>query len=133
MAMGWLTVLKMVPWSDVISNAPVVADGAKKLWSAVAKKSAEPTPMPDAETAPDPDALNLAALQARLAVVEATAAGLHQQMLASTELIQSLAEQNTQLIQRMAAERARLAWLALVTLLLGLGLVAHVLWPGIGA
>lgn len=38
MAAGWLTVLKMVPWGDVIENAPKVAQGAKKLWSSVGKK-----------------------------------------------------------------------------------------------
>ena len=31
MAIAWLTVLKMVPWGEVINNAPKVADGAKKL------------------------------------------------------------------------------------------------------
>ena len=29
MAIGWLTILKTVPWTEVISNAPKVADGAK--------------------------------------------------------------------------------------------------------
>jgi hypothetical protein len=28
MAIAWLAVLKSVPWSEVISNAPKVADGA---------------------------------------------------------------------------------------------------------
>ena len=39
MAIPWLSVLKMVPWSEVISNAPKVAEGAKKLWTAVSRKS----------------------------------------------------------------------------------------------
>ena len=43
MAIGWLAVLKMVPWSDVIENAPKVASGAKKLWNSVGKKSAPGT------------------------------------------------------------------------------------------
>lgn len=30
MAIGWLAVLQMVPWSDVINNAPKVAEGAEK-------------------------------------------------------------------------------------------------------
>ncbi|MDP3225514.1 MAG: hypothetical protein Q8M96_20455, partial [Rubrivivax sp.] len=32
MAIGWMTVLKLVPWGDVIKNAPAVAEGARKLW-----------------------------------------------------------------------------------------------------
>ena len=40
MAIGWLTVLQSVPWSDVVRNAPKVAAGAKKLWDNVANKSA---------------------------------------------------------------------------------------------
>ena len=43
MPIPWLTVLQSVPWSDVISNAPKVAGGAKKLWDSVARKpAAEP-------------------------------------------------------------------------------------------
>ena len=38
MAAGWVTVLQMVPWGEVIKNAPKVADGAVKLWSSVTKK-----------------------------------------------------------------------------------------------
>lgn len=34
MAIGWLTILKSVPWAEVISNAPKVAEGARKLWNA---------------------------------------------------------------------------------------------------
>jgi hypothetical protein len=37
MAIGWLAVLQLVPWSDVISNAPKIAEGAKKLWIRWAK------------------------------------------------------------------------------------------------
>jgi hypothetical protein len=42
MAIGWLTVLKMVPWGEVIENAPKVAIGAKKLWDKVGRKPATP-------------------------------------------------------------------------------------------
>jgi len=45
MAIGWLTVLSHVPWTEVINNAPKVAEGAKKLWKSVSGKSAE-TPAP---------------------------------------------------------------------------------------
>ncbi len=107
MAIGWMTILQNVPWSDVIRNAPKVADGAKKLWRKVGGKGGEGeaaamTPSADADQAP---AAQLAALRAQ---IEA----LHGQMLASSEVIQALAEQNAQLIVRIETHRRRLLWLA---------------------
>lgn len=118
MAMGWLTVLKMVPWTDVISNAPVVADGAKKLWNAVAKKASNAGPDTGFASASSHESLgepSLMSLQIQLTATEAAVADLRQQMLASSELIKSLAEQNTQLIKRVEVNRARLLWLAAFT------------------
>jgi hypothetical protein len=119
MPIGWLTVLQTVPWGEVISNAPKVADGAKKLWNAVAKKP-RPDSAPVAEALPalSEEARAIAALQAQLAAVEAAAADLHEQMLASSELIQALADQNSQLIQRVEAHRVKVVWLAAATGLL---------------
>jgi hypothetical protein len=105
MAIPWLAVLKIVPWKEVISNAPAVADGAKKLWNNVGKKPAAPA-APASEV--------IAALQARLTATEAATADLHNQMLASSELIKKLAEQNTQLIKRVEANRLRVVWLTAV-------------------
>ncbi len=115
MAIGWLTVLKLVPWTDVIKNAPQVADGAKKLWQSVGNK-----PPPSAETTGTtvrltPEGQAIAALQARLLTLENATQDLHEQMLASSELIKSLAEQNTQLIRRAEVNRLRLLMLASVT------------------
>ena len=99
MAIGWLTVLQSVPWPEVISNAPKVAAGAKKLWQATVKKS------PAAKTS-EPTAL-----EARVITLETAVAELHAQMLASSELIKALAEQNAQLVQRVENHRRYLRWL----------------------
>lgn len=113
MAIGWLSVLKMVPWGDVIGNAPKVADGAKKLWTSVAGKPAPAAaPTPGAQPAVAPEAQSIAALQAQLASAEAALSDLHKQMLASSELIKALADQNTQLIQRVEVNRIRVVWLS---------------------
>lgn len=123
MAIGWLAVLKMVPWRDVISNAPAVADGAKKLWKSVAKKS-PPSAVGSASSAPrivsESQAVML--LQARVDALEALTTDLHSQMLASSELINALAEQNAQLVKRIEVNRVRLLGLAAVTVVLA-GLV----------
>lgn len=125
MAIGWLSVLKMVPWGDVIENAPKVAQGAKKLWSTVGKKpvpgDAFVSPQMPEQGAPDGQDAVLAALHAQVTALQVTVAELHQQMLQSSALIQSLAEQNTQLIARVELNRKRT--LALFLLLLGLGVV----------
>ena len=123
MAIGWLTVLKLVPWGDVIENAPKVAQGAKKLWHTVGKKPAPGVADTFTPTAPGQGALGgqdavVAVLQRQVAELQVTAAELHQQMLESSALIQSLAEQNTQLIQRVEVNRKRVLVLGVLTLVL---------------
>jgi hypothetical protein len=133
MAIGWMTVLKMVPWTDVISNAPVIADGAKKLWNAVARKSPSSGPSStDDQPALSPGTDTVATLQARLTAVEATALDLHQQMLASSELIKALADQNAQLIRRAEVHRVRLVRLAWATAILAIVVLANLALPLVG-
>ena|ERR1700741_3061334 len=91
MAIGWLSVLKSVPWEEVISKAPRVAEGAKKLWKSVSRTPPEPG------TAPP--------LESQLAHLRAAVNNLHEQMQASSELIKTLAEQNAELIRRIERNR----------------------------
>jgi hypothetical protein len=120
MALGWLAVLKNVPWGEVIDNAPKVAQGAKKLWGSVGKKVAPGTP---AASTPGQGASS--GQDQALAALQAQVAELHQQMLESSALIQSLADQNTQLIARIELQRKRLLALATCTLVLGVALVVQ--------
>lgn len=115
MAIGWSTVFKNVPWSALISNAPVVADGAKKLWKTVATKSPTPEPPPAGFAEQDADTL-----REQLAAVGSALSKLEEQMLASSELIKALAEQSTQLIQLVEANRSRMLWLTRATGILGI-------------
>jgi hypothetical protein len=124
MAVGWLTVLKLVPWGEVIKNAPAVADGAKKLWDTVGRKGARgrrdagseeptrPAALPD-------DATPVDRLQAQLTDAESEIAALHEQMQASSTLIKALAEQNTELIRRVETNRVRVLWLAALVVVFG--------------
>jgi hypothetical protein len=127
MAIGWMTVLKMVPWGDVIETAPKVAAGAKKLWTNVGKKKLSGATSSNGNTPSAAQALTgqeaIRALQTQVAELQATVAELHQQMFESSALIKSLAEQNTQLVQRIELNRKRLLVLAVVTMALGLSLV----------
>lgn len=106
MAIGWMTILKSVPWTDVIRNAPKVAEGAKKLWNNVGGKGGE------GEEAMNPSLDANQAPVAQLAALRVQVESLQDQMLASSELIQALAEQNAQLIVRIETHRRRLLWLA---------------------
>jgi hypothetical protein len=115
MAISWLTVLQAVPWSDVIRNAPRVAEGAKKLWSTVGRKRGRGSGAVIAERSSDPDL--------RLAELEAAVTELHAQMQASAELIKELAEQNAQLVRRIESNRRRTIVLALAVL----GLIVYLL------
>lgn len=120
MAIAWLSVLQLVPWGDVISNAPKIADGAKKLWSAAARRPAA-SDVVVASGQPDlsPQAQAVATLQAHLAAAEVALADLQAQMLASSELIKALADQNSQLIQRVESNRIRTLWLSAVVAVIG--------------
>jgi hypothetical protein len=112
MATGWLTVLKSVLWADVIGNAPKAPDRTRKLWNTVGKR---PPALGQAAASPHPvpasGAQAIAVLQARLAALESAASDLHEQMLASSELIKALADQNAQLVKGIEANRIRAGWL----------------------
>ena len=116
MAIGWLTVLQSVPWTEVISNAPKLAEGAKKLWNKAASNPAPQEAPPAAESqAASPESQAIAALETRARSLEAAITDLHGQMLASSELIKALADQNAQLVARVEAHRVRVLWLSVAT------------------
>ena len=122
MAIGWLTVLQSVPWSDVVRNAPKVAAGAKKLWDNVANKSAaNPDVAADGSgLAPEPAPATLEGLQQQVLSLQAASAHLQQRLIESSDLIGTLAEQNAQLIQGIQALRRRLFWQGAALVLVGL-------------
>lgn len=134
MAIGWLTVLKALPWSDVISNAPKVAEGAKKLWSAVPRRGPAPQAADEAPVGSADGDLQAAAAPAasrdemaeavavlRLGVthLDTSVGELQEQMVASSALIKALAEQNTHLIERVEAHRVRVLYLTVATAIVG--------------
>ena len=124
MAIGWFTVLQAVPWADVISNAPKVAEGAKKLWKSVGKKSVPPvTASAGKSVGLSPAAL----IDARLAATEAAVVALNEQMLASSALISDLADQNGQLMRHVDANWRKTRWLCLASGIIGAVLAVSVM------
>jgi ABC-type transporter Mla subunit MlaD len=120
MAVGTLltTVLQNVPWSDVVANAPRIADGARKLWHKVGRgkqASEADAAVPRSEAALG----DLPAVQAQVRALEADVARLTEEMAASSSLLKALAEQNAVLIERIEQNRRRttvIAWVAAVAL-----------------
>lgn len=130
MAIGWLTVLQSVPWTEVVSNAPKVAAGAKKLWNAVGRKPSAGAQVANAtQAALSPEARAIAALTAHVSELETATKELQEQMLASSELIKALAEQNTQLILRIETQRRRMVWLAATLVLVAMAALASLAVP----
>ncbi|MEX5744729.1 hypothetical protein [Massilia sp. X63] len=117
MATGWWSVLKTVPWSEVINAAPQVASGARRLWDTVARKSgggmAGMAPGQVVEEAPQEDVFG--SLIQRVEKNEATLFDLRAQMLQASEIIANLADQNAQLIAKMELARTRMLWLGVAT------------------
>ena len=93
---GWVTALKLVPWGDVIEATPQILQAAKKLLGATRKGKAEATAsgsIADAGTeAALPTDVQLKHLRERVLQLE-------QEQLDAAALIQSLAQQNAQVIQ----------------------------------
>lgn len=113
MAIGWLTVLQSVPWADMVSHAPKVASGARKLWDSVGKNAPEaPKPAARTRSALPAEAQSLGALQSRIDELESAFEAAQGHMTASSGLINELAAQNKQLIVCIETQRRRLGWLA---------------------
>ena len=113
MAIGWISLLSAVPWKDVISSAPAVADSAKKLWNTVTKKvPLENIPTFELTAGASTDSELINKLLNKLNELDTTVIELQKQMLASSELIKALADQNTALIKRVEVNRIRLRWVS---------------------
>ncbi len=131
MAIGWLTVLQSVPWSEVVRNAPKVAAGAKKLWGSVAnKEGVDHASDLEAQSRQPPEHLTLGNLQSQIATLQSVVGELQLQLSESTRLITSLAEQNAQLIQRIDAMRKRTTRFGVALVLVGVAAGAA-LWLGL--
>lgn len=121
MAAGWWTVLRTVPWSEVISAAPQVANGARRLWDTVNRKAGPHDPataMAPEAYAQEEDVFGM--IIERVQLHETDLTDLRNQMRSASELIANLADQNAQLIAKMDAQRQKMVWLGVTSALAGL-------------
>ena len=106
MAISMLSAFKIIPWSDVLTAAPYIVQGAEKLWSIIVGKPA-PQRGYDRVEGEASQSGSLSALDSRIHSLELLTAELHKEVLLSSELIKSLAQQNIQLVQAVDVLRVR--------------------------
>lgn len=109
---AWLTAFKVIPWGDVIAAAPTVARGAKKLWETIREQP------PGAPAGPAPGSP-----EGRAQALESQLADVRKELAASTELINSLAQQNERLVEAVGILRIRTRAL-LVAMIVAFALLA---------
>lgn len=122
-----LKVLSYIPWGQVVQNAPQIAEGAAKLWSTVTRgREKTLQPLPTAESVVNKPRLEPESLSTHVQELEVTVKNLQDQMQASSELIKALADQNTQLVNRVELHRVRLNRIRIAAVIAGLVLFAAV-------
>ena len=107
MAAGWIAALKLVPWADVIEATPQVVQAARRLMGNTATTGAAAAETPQQQA-------------------ERRMAQLEQDLAASAQLIERLAEQHAQVVQTVDGLRRRQQ--RLVWAVVGLGVAATLPW-----
>ena len=125
MAAGWVAALKLVPWGDVIEATPQILQAAKKLLGTTQKGNADAAAGAleggaGGETAM-PVALQLQHLRDRVAQLE-------REQQESAVLIQSLAEQNAQVVRAVEVLRQRQQRLMVAAGILAVACTGLLVW-----
>lgn len=109
MAAPWFALFSAIPWTDVITHAPTVAKGAKKLWQQISSRKAADTETPGGSTVADP----VARPEARIFALETRLAESDARQQESAELLAALASQNADLVRATEELRRRVRILSI--------------------
>lgn len=131
MALPWLTLIKAVPWADVIEHAPTVLSGAQKLWQRLPGRgqpspSVAPVATPAVADAGQSLSAQVAELRASVVAAEQQLQELQALLSDSNALIRDMAEQQARMLAQMEAHRRALRWVAgvaAVALVVALGVL----------
>ena len=125
MAAGWVAALKLVPWGDVIEATPQILQAARKLLGTTQKGNADAAAGAlEGGTVGEPAmpvALQLQHLRDRVAQLE-------QEQQESAVLIQSLAEQNAQVVRAVEVLRQRQQRLTVAAGILAVACTGLLVW-----
>ncbi len=97
MAFGWITVLKIIPWKDVLENAPHIAKAAKKLYAGRKDSTSSGTA---GSSVPTSDSENIESRDFRLHEIE-------REILDLNSVVRSLAKQNVRIVEAIEVLRIR--------------------------
>lgn len=109
----WVSLLKKVPWNQVINNAPLLVDGAKKLWKSVNNKNTDEEQIPAKTNI-------LTSGGDKLKALDDTVKELKSQLFDSSALIKALADQNVELVKNLENQRKITLALSIITALMSL-------------
>ena len=118
MAFGWITALKIIPWKDVLENAPHIVKAAKNLYAGTRTDTSfsSETSDPPAFTT---DSAKTESPGLRLHRIERKILELNDEQESSVELIRSLAKQNVRIVEAIEVLRLRSKILLFICILFG--------------
>lgn len=120
MKQGLMDAFRNISWDKVIGAAPAISDAARKLWQRVAGAPEAPS-LPAAAPALNPELL--AAIDVRIGPLQQRMQALEQESRASFEVVRSMAEQHTQLVDAVDTLLSRTQWLLRLAVLLGAAVI----------
>jgi hypothetical protein len=134
MVAPWIALLKAVPWGEVVSHAPAVLSGARKLLKRKPDELAPQAPVPPPDFG---GVLSPTEQAAQLHALRNDALSLRDQLTDTQELLQELAEQQARTLAQVDENRSQLdrlrrqlmavAGVAVVSTVLVVGLLVKVL------
>ena len=99
MAFGWITVLKIIPWKDVLENAPHIAKAAKNLYAGTKNSTSSSSGTADSSVSRS-DNGNKESRDSRLHEIE-------REVLDLNSVVRSLAKQNVRIVEAIEVLRIR--------------------------
>ena len=109
MAFGWFTVLKIIPWKDVLENAPHIAKAAKNLYAGTKNNT---SPGSAGSSVPTSDSENKKSTSFHLHEIEREVSDLN-------SVVRSLAKQNVRIVEAIEVLRIRSKVLIFLCIALG--------------
>ncbi|WP_440108062.1 hypothetical protein [Acidovorax sp. BL-A-41-H1] len=122
---GWVTALKLVPWGDVIEATPQILNAAKKLLGTTRKGKADAPGAASIAASGEEAALPV---ETQLLHLRERVGQLEQEQIDGAALIQSLAQQNAQVIRAVEDLRKRNRRLTLAITVLGATCLGLLIW-----
>lgn len=108
MSVNWFASLKDVPWSKVMGMAPAIVENGKKLWDKVSDRSGDDHSGETTQSAAQmPVPAAIAAFELRLEALEKRSAQLREEVVASFEVVRSITDQHSQVVQAVDLLLAR--------------------------